>query len=171
MARILDFPKQDQETSIGYHNLSRLIDSADSLAELGFYAEWAVVGDEDGKYFPGEYAKLGEQIRKKYNDMLEPRQGAVQKATDPGLYVYCPELGESCPECQMEARFSYFGSHYYIKTPLELKGRGIVFLDATSRKNSDESDKEMVVNRYRTTERAFEKLKEQYSISMKNLLD
>lgn len=146
-----------------------LIDSADSLAELGVYAEWATVGEEDGKYLPGEYASLGEQIRKKYNDLLAPMQETVQKVTAPGLYVYCPEMGESKPECQMEAHFSYFGSHYYIKAQLELKGRGIVFLDATARKDPD--GREMTVNRYRVTERAFEKLKEQYSISMKNLLD
>ena len=87
MAKILEFPKQVRKMSVGYHNLSRLIDLVGSMAELEFYAEAAVVGEEDGKLLPGEYAKLGEQIRKKCQELTAPKKIVIQEVTGPGLYI------------------------------------------------------------------------------------
>lgn len=172
MAKILEFPKQTQKMSAGYHNLSRLIALVDGMAELEFYAEAAVVGEEDGKLFPGEYEKLGEQIRKKSQELTAPKKMAPQEVTGPGLYIYCPEMGESRPECQIMAKLGHFGTHYYLDTPLTLKGRGITFMEVREAKNLTASGQFMAGwNRYKVTERAFQKLQEQYSISMKNLLD
>ena len=69
----------------------------------------------------------------------------------------------------MEASPSYYGGHYFIDTPLELKGRGITPVDA----HWVDGCKKQLENWkcYRVTKRAFEKLKEQYSISMECCLD
>ncbi|MBD5504578.1 MAG: hypothetical protein HDR09_12850 [Lachnospiraceae bacterium] len=172
MAKILEFPKQVQKMSPGYHNLTRLIDIVDGIAELQFYAESAVVGEEDGKFLPGEYEKLGEQIRKKCRELTEPKKMLQQEVTGPGLYIYCPEMGESRPECQMIARMSYSGNHYYIDTPLTLKGQGIKFLEVRESKNLTASGQFLTGwNRYKVTERAFKKLQDQYSISMEDHFD
>lgn len=172
MAKILEFPHQKQKVSPGYHNFTRLIDLVDDIAELEFYADAAVVGEENGKFLPGEYANLGEQIRQKYNDLIKPKKTAPQEVTGPGLYIYCPEMGESRPECQMIAKMGHYGTHYYIDTPLTLKGRGITFMETMESKNLTESGQFLAGwNRYKVTERAFKKLQEQYSISMENLLD
>lgn len=73
MAKIIEFPRQAQIMSNGYHNLSRLIDLAESAAELEFYAEVAVVGAGNGHYFSGEFEKLGEQIRRKRLDLTKAK--------------------------------------------------------------------------------------------------
>ena len=90
----------------------------------------------------------------------------------PGLYCYTPEMGEQKPKCQIEAERSYYGRHYHINTPLELKGRGI-------KKDGVKEAKNLRPNyqymdgwfEYTVTERAFEKLQEQYTISQELLLD
>lgn len=172
MAKILEFPQRVQKMSPGYHNFTRLIDLVDDIAELEFYAEAAVVGEEDGKFFPGEYEKLGEQIRQKYHELTKHKKMAPQEVTGPGLYIYCPEMGESRPECQIMAKMGHYGTHYYIDTPLTLKGRGITFMEMRESKNLTASGQFLAGwNRYRVTERAFQRLQEQYSISMESLLD
>lgn len=174
MAKILEFPKQAQKMSAGYHNLSRLINLVDNMAELEFFAEAAVVGEEDGKLLPGEYAKLGEQIRSKGRELTKPEKKTVmvQEVTGPGLYIWCPEMGEGQPECQIRARIGHYGTHYYLDTPLTLKGRGITFLEKHEAKNLTASGQYMAGwNGYKATERAFKKLQEQYSISMESNFD
>lgn len=172
MAKILEFPKQVRKMSVGYHNLSRLIDLVGSMAELEFYAEAAVVGEEDGKLLPGEYAKLGEQIRKKCQELTAPKKIVIQEVTGPGLYIWCPEMREGQPECQIRARLGHYGTHYYLDTQLNLKGRGITFMEKHEAKNLTASGQFMAGwNRYKATERAFKKLQEQYSISMESNFD
>jgi hypothetical protein len=77
------------------------------------------------------------------------------------LKNYCSEMGQERPEAQMDARLSYNGSHWYIKSPLELKGRGIKFFDFNH-------DGRLT---YKVTKLAFEKLCKQYDIANENLLD
>ena len=48
-----------------------------------------------------------------------------------GLHCYTPEMGQRKPEVKMEASLSYYGKHYFVDTPLELKGRGITEIEAT----------------------------------------
>lgn len=38
-----------------------------------------------------------------------------------GVHSYYPELGERKPEVKMEASLGYYGTHYYVDTPLDLK--------------------------------------------------
>ena len=39
-------------------------------------------------------------------------------------------MGQRKPEVKMEASLSYYGKHYFVDTPLELKGRGITEIEA-----------------------------------------
>lgn len=169
MAAIIQFPQRESNS---YRNLTRLIDLADNTAALGFYAEALVVGIEEGNFLPGEQEKLTEQIRSKRLDLTRPETRPAVKADKPGLYLYCPEMGESRPDCQIVAQRSYYGKHFHISTPLSLKGRGITFDGVKEEKNLTASGKFMAGwNEYTVTERAFEKLQEKYSISQESLLD
>lgn len=169
MAAIIQFPQRESNS---YLNLTRLIDLADNTAALGFYAEALVVGIEEGNFLPGEQEKLTEQIRSKRLDLTRPETRPAVKADKPGLYLYCPEMGESRPDCQIVAQRSYYGKHFHISTPLSLKGRGIAFDGVKEEKNLTASGKFMAGwNEYTVTERAFEKLQEKYSISQESLLD
>lgn len=87
-----------------------------------------------------------------------------------GVHLYCPEMGQRKPEVQMEASLSYDGSHYFVDTPLVLKGRGIVEIVPACWAFGSKKDVEGW-RVYRVTKRAFEKLERQYPIAMENLLD
>ncbi len=86
-----------------------------------------------------------------------------------GLHCYTPEMGDRKPDVKMEATLLYCSKHYRVDTPIELKGRGITELDPCW----IEGCKKQIEGwrSYRVTKRAFEKLKEQYPISMECLLD
>lgn len=169
MAQIIEFPVKTSNT---YHNLSGLVALTDNTAVLEFYAEAVEVGMEEGNFLPGEPEKLTEQIRQKRLDLAKPEAKTAVTADKPGLYLYCPEMGEQRPVCQIEAQRSYYGKHFHISTPLELKGRGIIFDRVLESKNLTASGQYKAGWReYTVTERAFEKLQEQYSISQENLLD
>ena len=174
MAQIIEFPRQAQRMSNAYHNLTRLIDAVESEATLEFYIEALVVSHEEGELYPGEAEKLSAQIRQKGRDLAKPEKKMVmvQEVTGPGLYIWCPEMGEGQPECQIRARIGHYGTHYYLDTPLDLKGRGITFMEKHEAKNLTASGQFMAGwNRYKATERAFKKLQEQYSISMESNFD
>lgn len=90
----------------------------------------------------------------------------------PGTHLYWPEMGDRKPDCKIEASLGYYGRHFFIDTPLELKGRGIEFLEKWDSKQLTASGQYKAGwNHYRVTERAFELLKKQYPISMEALLD
>jgi hypothetical protein len=91
-----------------------------------------------------------------------------------GVHNYYPEMKERRVNTQLEAQLSYYGKHYFVDSPVELpKGRGIEFL----KQYTAGSFTNGVANRkigwysYRVTSKAFEKLKEEYSISMERYLD
>ena len=93
-------------------------------------------------------------------NLANPKQKAQEVAAN-GEYQYTPEMGEQKPDCQIEAQLGYYGEHYYLKTALELKGRGIV------REQEAENGKHW----YRVTTRAYENLKQIYTISRVMYLD
>lgn len=69
-------------------------------------------------------------------------------------------------------RERHYGRHYHINTPLELKGRGIKKDGVKEAKNLRPNYQYMAGwFEYTVTERAFEKLQEQYTISQELLLD
>ena len=81
-------------------------------------------------------------------------------------------MGEKQPLAQIEARPCMNGKHYLIKTPLELKGRGIKLERVLSSSDLTAQAQHLVGwNQYRVTLAAFSKLKGQYVISQETLLD
>ena len=95
--------------------------------------------------------------------MAKPDPIEKEVAEAPGVYCYTPEMGGQKPECQMEASRGYYGKHWFIDTPLELKGRGIELIKKYQEKDFCSKDHRVGWNEYRVTDRAFEKLKEKYS--------
>lgn len=160
MAKIIRFPVRVQE-SVAYGNYTQLIEAALSKETLNFYMECIE-----------ESEKLLEQGRKRRLEMAKPVQTEKEVAESPGVYCYTPEMGQRKPDCQMEASRGYYGKHWYIDTSLSLKGRGITFL----KKYTDNDfympgNYRVGWNEYRVTDRAFDKLKEQYTISQRCYLD
>lgn len=169
MAKIIQFPVK---SSNAYTNLEQLIAVSDSTASLEQYFEVMAVCDEAGYFLPGEIEKLTEQVRQKRLDLAKPELKPAVNADAPGLYLYCPEMGEQKPQCQIEAARSYYGRHYHISTPLELKGRGITLTEFWKQRTCPKDTSTMSGwNEYTVTERAFDMLQQKYSISQESLLD
>lgn len=85
-----------------------------------------------------------------------------------------PELGDPKPQAQIEASRCHFGKHWFVSTPLELKGRGIKFLDTYTVDNlvkTPIAQRKVGWHRYQVTLLAFAQLKEKYDISVECLLD
>lgn len=169
MAQIIQFTAAGSNT---YQNLERLIRIAESAEVLEFYAKALAVSYEEGRLFSGEEQALSGQIRNRLQEVGRPDQKPAQDADAPGVYIYCPEMGEQKPDCQIEAQLSYYGKHYYLYTPLELRGKGIVMKGVLEENNLTASGKYRTGwLEYKVTERAFNRLKEKYSISMESWLD
>lgn len=166
MAQIIQFPVKEQVVSNGYNNLSRLISGAETTEALNWYIESMERLEKAGNLLDGEAQKLEEQGKKKRLEM-----SAADPVEVSGVYCYTPEMGGQKPDCQMEASRGYYGKHWFIDTPLELKGRGIELIKKYQEKDFCSKDHRVGWNEYRVTNRAFEKLKEKYSISQECLLD
>ncbi len=166
MAQIIQFPVKEQVVSNGYNNLSRLISGAETTEALNWYIESMERLEKAGNLLDGEAQKLEEQGKKKRLEM-----SAADPVEVPGVYCYTPEMGGQKPDCQMEASRGYYGKHWFIDTPLELKGRGIEFIKKYQEKDFCSKDHRAGWNEYRVTNRAFEKLQEQYTISQELFLD
>ena len=84
--------------------------------------------------------------------------------------TYYPEMSETKPEnVQGDVSLAHYGRHYFVKTPLELKGRGVTLEDMYTADNCNNPAK-FGWNRYRVTVKAMEKLNETYDFSMEILL-
>lgn len=172
MGKIIHFPVKEQAVSNGYDNLARLISVTTTLNSLNFYIESIRQMEEKGYLLDGEADKLTEQGRKKRLEISRPDPQEPERVESAGVYSYTPEMGQQKPECQMEAQLSYYGKHYFVDTPLKLKGRGITLVKQYEEKDFCTSGNYRVGwYEYRVTKNAFAKLKEQYSISMERLLD
>lgn len=172
MAQIIRFPVKTQAVSNGYDNLSRLIAVAATKEVLNFYVESIEQLEKSGKLLDGEAQKLTEQGREKRLEMAKPDPVEKEPVENPGVYCYTPEMGQKKPDCQMEASRGYYGKHWFIDTPLEIKGRGITFLKKYTDKDFCTPGHYRVGwNEYRVTNKAFDKLKEQYTISQEVCLD
>jgi hypothetical protein len=77
------------------------------------------------------------------------------------MRTYYPEMHETKPKGQIDASLSFNGRHWYLKTELSLKGRGIRLVDLQSNGRK----------RYRVTEKALEKMATQYTVVSAVLLD
>jgi hypothetical protein len=87
-----------------------------------------------------------------------------------GVHHFTPEMGQRKVNCQMEVTIGHYCS-YYIKTPLELKGQGITFIQKYAVEGLVSGSYLIGWNQYKVTDRAYGKLKAQYSISMESNLD
>lgn len=172
MAQIIQFPVKEQAVSNGYDNLSRLIAIAATGDGLNVYIETIEQLEKAGNLLDGEAQKLTEQGREKRLKLAGPNPVKKETVEAPGVYCYTPEMGGWKPECQMEASRGYYGKHWFIDTPLEIKGRGIEFVKKYQEKDfCSPGNYRVGWNEYRVTNRAFDKLKEKYSISQECLLD
>lgn len=86
---------------------------------------------------------------------------------------YYSEMGQTRPaDTQIDASLCHYGKHYYLKTPLQLKGRGIVHQNTlTAEELTPAAQYKAGWNEYRVTQAAFRKLDSQFKISMEFLLD
>lgn len=95
----------------------------------------------------------------------------LRESTKPGLRSYYPEMGEIRPFALIEARLGHYGQHWFLKTPLTLKGRGIKHIGVlTAERLTPQAQKKAGWNEYKVTEAAFEKLCQQYPVSSESLL-
>jgi hypothetical protein len=88
------------------------------------------------------------------------------------MHFFHPEMGEQRhPESQIEASLGHYGNHYYIKTPLELKGRGIrKERTLTAEMLVPQAWRKIGWHEYTVTLKAMEKLAEQYVVTGEMLL-
>lgn len=91
------------------------------------------------------------------------------KKANVGVNFYYPEMGDRKPIAEIEAKLSY-GGKWRLKTPLELKGRGIKHQETLDESNCNNPAK-FGWHIYHATELAFQKLTSEYAISSENLLD
>jgi len=74
------------------------------------------------------------------------------------ISYYHPEMGDAKPENVVgKVSRAYGGNHYFVETSLELKGRGIKFVES--------------LGAYKVTNRAMDILKEKHDFSQELLLD
>ena len=154
MCKIIPFPVQE---STGFINLKQFFEVSGTVKTTEFYLGAAEELARQNKITQSELLTLRRIARQKLK-ALESQTAAP--VVTPGLYMYTPEMGQRKPECPIDASRSYHGDHWFLTTKLSLKGRG-VRLDKT----------ENGTNYYIVTERVFEKLKTEYSISKVNYLD
>lgn len=96
----------------------------------------------------------------------------MNEAAKPGQHLYWPELHDEKPHTFLRAGLSHNGKHYWVDSPVELKGRGIRFEKQYESKDLTKAGQYLVGwYSYYVTERAYKKLKEKYSIGMECYLD
>lgn len=160
MSKIINFPVKKQNSN-GYYNLVALFKICDNVESCNFYLDAAEHLFENDHITEKELFTIRRIGRRKRIELATPIQGAPA-AVEPGTYLYTPEMGQQKPSgCEITAGRCYYGGHYWLKTRLELKGRGIV---------KNESLPDGFIN-YTVTERVFEKLKKEYRISYECSLD
>ena len=120
MCKIIEFKPRQRN---GYLNLKELFEICNNVKSCDFYlglVEYLYNGDHITEKEMYGLRRIG---RTKRLSLVDPKS---IKAEEPGTYLYTPEMGEQKPDgCEMEAGLCHGGDHYWIRTPLELKGRGI----------------------------------------------
>ena len=87
------------------------------------------------------------------------------------LLNYYPEMNQDKPAANIEARMARYSNHWYIKTPLELKGRGIRFENTLTPEQLTEQGQRLVGwHEYRVTDKAFETLCKKHDVVTECLL-
>lgn len=88
------------------------------------------------------------------------------------LTSYHPEMNEAKPaNTQIDAHISHYGHHWFLRTPLVLKGRGIVHTGTeTAGTLTPAAQHKVGWHTYKVTEKAFETLCIQYEVTTECLL-
>lgn len=160
MCKIIQFPVKENS---GYKNMVALFEVCDTVESCNFYLESVEQLFQNDSITDNELYTLRRIGRQKRINLSNTESKPI-KAEKPGVYTYTTEMGQKEPEgCQIEAGLCYYGKHYWIRTPLELKGRGITENEPSTSKNGWRN--------YTVTTKTFEKLKGQYAISMECCLD
>lgn len=171
MAQIIRFTNKNIH-STGYNNFVRFFETCSSVKTCNFYLDSIEILFQRGDISESEMFALRRIGRQKRLKLAQPAEREPVKAEGSGVYTYTPEMGEGKPACQMEATRAYYGKHWFVDTPVEIRGRGITFLKKYAETDfCDPSDHRVGWNEYQVTKNAFEKLKAQYSISHEVCLD
>ena len=171
MAQIIRFTNKNIH-STGYNNFVRFFETCSSVKTCNFYLDSIEILFQRGDISESEMFALRRIGRQKRLKLAQPVEREPVKAEGSGVYTYTPEMGEGKPACQMEATRAYYGKHWFVDTPVEIRGRGITFLKKYAETDfCDPSDHMVGWNEYQVTKNAFEKLKAQYSISHEVCLD
>ncbi len=87
------------------------------------------------------------------------------------LVSYYPEMQQAKPaDSQIEATLGHYGGHYYLRTQLEMKGRGITLQEILKAEVLIPGSKYVGWKKYKVTEKAFDSLCQTYVVSMETLL-
>jgi hypothetical protein len=94
------------------------------------------------------------------NETRKPEPG------DETMNGYYPEMNEKAPaDTQIEASLSHYGEHYYLRTPLVLKGRGITHTKTITAEDFP-AGRMAGWHCYRVTTKAMQKLEQQYVVAI-----
>lgn len=88
------------------------------------------------------------------------------------MNLFYPEMGETPPiETQIFASLAHYGEHWFLSTPLRLKGLGITHRRTlVASELTPAAQHKAGWHEYLVTERAFRKLETQYAIAVEALL-
>lgn len=91
------------------------------------------------------------------------------------IIAYCPEMGQAKPE-RVQGNVSLArggrGTHYFIETPLSLKGQGVRFVEVLQSSNLTERGQYKAGwNVYWVTGRAMKSIEAKYDFAYESLLD
>ena len=97
---------------------------------------------------------------------------SVTKVENIMLQSYCPEMNEPRPEnTQIDAELSHYGGHWFLRTPLVLKGRGIVHLKTeTADTLVPKAHHKIGWHKYQVTSKAFEAICVKYNVATEAML-
>ena len=88
-----------------------------------------------------------------------------------GLKGYHPEMKEAKPDAQIEAQSGCSGNHHYLKSAVELKGRGVTFLGTLKATDlTPQAQSKVGWHEYKVTARAFKAICEQHGVACEMLL-
>ena len=80
-------------------------------------------------------------------------------------------MGEARPDAQIDAQLSHYGEHYYLKSQIELSGRGITFLGIlTANELTPQAQHKVGWHEYKVTMRAFDAICKNHAVACEMLL-
>ncbi len=84
---------------------------------------------------------------------------------------YHPEMGEQRPAGDIEAKLCHSGKHWYLTTPLMLRGRGIRHTGTLEASDlTPQGQRKVGWHQYKVTDLAVSKLQTQYAMTVEMLL-